>query len=143
VRPLSWADFRLECTEGGWLQFRWTDFGSLEVAAEHCSSAALQASDSGDGHQMVFVFQQAEGAAPLFLVTRVPVPEQYRPAAEQFLEALRNEHGIPERAAEHDGEDAALERVPLDSQEWLVAPARRDSEALFEHVMAQITADQD
>jgi hypothetical protein len=136
---LHWSEFKLWC-EGGTLTFTWTGSCVIEVGLNRCVSSTLGPPGPDGASQWVFHFREPQGPPPGLIVVRVDVPARWVQGAEEFVAMLERDHGIQGRRDEA-GEDADLERIPLDVQRWTVAPAGQDSEELFRDVMARIASD--
>jgi hypothetical protein len=138
---LDWRpDFQLECDSDGLLILDWHRFCRITSNVRHCASIRLVPQGSDGAHQWIFQLRAQQRPTPGLLVIRVDVPPDRVNEAEEYTEVLRRRYGIPERQ-DDAGEDTALERTPVDSQQWIVAPAGPASEELFQHVMARVADD--
>jgi hypothetical protein len=137
---LDWPEFQLECRGDGRLTFAWRRYSSVASHVDHCSHVRLLPQGSDGLSQWVFHLRFPEGPTQGLLVVRVDVPPDRMEEAEEYTELLRRRFHIPEQAPD-TGEEAGLQRVPLDTQEWIAAPAGPASEELFALVSARIDGD--
>jgi hypothetical protein len=137
---LDWPEFQLECADDGLLTFGWRRFGKIISRVRHCASVRLVPQGADGACQWIFQLRHPEPPTPGLVVVRVDVPPDRVREAEDYTELLRRRFGIPERLDDAE-EDAGLERVPVNSHDWIVAPASEASEELFRDVMARIAAD--
>ncbi|MGW0538062.1 hypothetical protein [Streptomyces sp. NPDC003032] len=141
IQQLEWPGFRLTYDEGV-LGLRWSDAADLEVKAERCIEASLRPTSDDRSGQVVFRFRSAPSDAPDLIVVRVGVPSAHVQGAEQLIQRLRREHGVPDRQADED-EAAELARVPAGAGGWVLVPADPASEELFGELMDRIENDAD
>lgn len=137
---LDWPDFELDCDESGYLTFQWHRYGRVRSLVRHCTQLRLLPQGSDGLSQWVFHLRFPEGPTPGLLVVRVDVPTDRQKEAEDYTELLRRRFGIPEHAPD-TAEESELKRVPLDTAEWLTAPASAASEELFAAVTARVDSD--
>ncbi|GAA2636030.1 hypothetical protein [Streptomyces vastus] len=137
---LDWPDFELECTADGRLIFDWHGFCRIGFNVRRCASIRLVPQGPDGAHQWIFQLRAQERPTPGLLVIRVDVPQDRVNEADEYTEVLRRHYGVPERQ-DDAGEDTPLERTPVDSQQWIVAPAGAASEELFQDVMARVADD--
>ncbi|NUP33952.1 MAG: hypothetical protein HOU01_19910 [Streptomycetaceae bacterium] len=137
---LDWPEFQLECDRDGYLTFRWPSYSLIKSNVCHCSCVRLLPQGSDELSQWVFHLRFPEGPTPGLLVVRVDVPLDRLEEAEQYTDLLRRRHGVPEHATDPT-EDGGFQRVPLDTPEWMAAPASTASEELFAAVTARVEGD--
>jgi hypothetical protein len=137
---LQWQDFRLDCDSDGQLVFEWPKFCRIASHARLCASVRLVPQGAGGAGQWIFQLRSPERRTPGLVVVRVDVPPDLLREAEEYTELLRRHFGIPDHQDEA-AEDAELGRVPVESREWIVAPAGEASEELFRDVMARVAGD--
>lgn len=133
-------DFELECDEAGYLIFLWHRYGRFKSHVRNCSQLRLLPQGADGLSQWVFTLRFPEGPTPGLVVVRVDVPADRLKEAEDYTELLRRRFGIPEQAPD-TAEESGLRRVPLDTPEWLNAPASPASEELFAAVTARVDDD--
>ncbi|MBY8842554.1 hypothetical protein [Streptomyces sp. SP2-10] len=137
---LDWPEFELDCDASGYLTFTWRRYGRVRTHARHCTHLRLLPQGSDGLSRWVFQLRFPEGPTPGLLVVRVDVPADRQEEAEQYGDLLRRRYGIPEQAPDAE-EEAGLQRVPLDTEEWMAAPASTASEELFAAVTARVDGD--
>ncbi|MHC0430647.1 hypothetical protein ACX6XY_10705 [Streptomyces sp. O3] len=139
---LEWAGFRLAYDEGV-LGLGWSQAAALDVKAERCVEASLRPGPGDGTARLVFRFRSAPppDAADL-IVVRVDIPAVHVQAADQLLDRLRREHGVPELQADEEG-SAELARIPARAAGWVLAPVGPASETLFDEVMDRVEHDTD
>jgi hypothetical protein len=137
---LDWPEFRLACHSDGFLTFTWSRYSSIKSEARHCTHVRLLPQGPDGLSQWVFHLRFPEGPTPGLLVVRVDVAADRLEEAEQYTDLLRRRFGIPEQPPDAAVE-AGWQRVPVDSPEWIAAPAGAASEELFAAVSARIDAD--
>ncbi|WP_171163998.1 hypothetical protein [Streptomyces sp. I05A-00742] len=138
---LEWPGFRLVYEEGV-LGLRWSDAADLWVKAERCVEASMRATSADGSGQLAFRFGSAPSDATDLIVVRAGVPADHVQDAEQLVQRLRREHGVPDRRADED-ETAELARVPVGTDGWVLAPTGPASEELFDEVMERIKNEAD
>ncbi|MFJ9855370.1 hypothetical protein [Streptomyces sp. NPDC101150] len=141
ILRLEWPGFLLVYDEGV-LGLTWSDAAALEVKAERCIEASLRPTSGEGSSQLVFRFRSAPSDATGLIVVRVGVPAAHVQGAEQLIQRLRREHGVPDRQAE-EAETAELARVPAAAEGWVLAPTGPASEELFDEVMSRIENETD
>ncbi|MGN5377996.1 hypothetical protein ACQ4WX_10945 [Streptomyces lasalocidi] len=132
--------FELDCDEAGYLNFYWHHYGRFKSNVGNCSQLRLLPQGSDGRSQWVFTLRFPEAPTPGLVVVRVDVPADRLKEAEDYTELLRRRFGIPEQVPDTT-EESGLRRVPLDTPEWLNAPASPASEELFAAVTARIDDD--
>lgn len=137
---LNWPDFQLECARDGHLVFNWPKFCRIQSNAHRCVSLRLVPQSSDGACQWIFQLRDTERTASGLVVVRVDVPPDRVRDAKEVTELLLRRYAIPDHQDEK-AEEAELERVPMDAQEWIVTPASPASEELFRDVMVRIVGD--
>ncbi|MGX1268571.1 hypothetical protein [Streptomyces phaeoluteigriseus] len=161
---LDWPEFQLHCHDGH-LVFHWRQYGIVESNMKHCSRIQLLPRSPDGLSPWLFHLRFPAGPTPGLLVVRVDVPADRSREAEEYTDLLRRRYAVPEQpegaegyageienagdtegpeeagAPEDPAEETGFQRVPLDAQEWLVAPAGAASEELFGAVLAHVDSD--
>ncbi|GHE09255.1 hypothetical protein [Streptomyces alanosinicus] len=140
---LDLPDFELNCDEAGRLTFFWHRYGKVSSHVGNCSQLRLLPQGSDGLSQWVFHLRFPEGPTPGFVMVRVDVPADRQEEVQVFTDLLRRCFSIPEipevpEPATDTAEESGLQRVPLDTAEWLAAPASSASEELFATVTARV-----
>ncbi|USQ87026.1 hypothetical protein NFX46_26905 [Streptomyces phaeoluteigriseus] len=158
---LDWPEFQLHCQDDGHLVFLWRQYGIVESNVKHCTRIQLVPQGPDGLSQWLFHLRFPAGPTPGLLIARVDVPADRFREAEEYTDLLRRRYAVPEQPAKTEGveetehaedaeraedseeaaEETGFQRVPLDSREWLVAPAGAASEELFGAVLAHVAAD--
>ncbi|MFD0023851.1 hypothetical protein [Streptomyces sp. NPDC058382] len=138
---LEWPGFRLVYDEGI-LGLLWSHAVDLNIKAERCIEASLRPKPGDGSCQMAFRFKSSAFDATDLIVVRVGVPAAHVQSAEQLIQRLRREYGVPDRQGEED-ETAELGRVPAGAGGWVLSPTGPASEELFDQVMDRIENDVD
>jgi hypothetical protein len=139
---LDWPEFQLDCRGDGHLVFLWPRYGVVKSNVEHCVRMRLLPQGADGLSQWVFHLRVPEGPTPGLLVVRVDVPPDRLEEAEQYTDLLRRRFGVPEHPP-GTAEDSGLQRVPLETPEWIAAPAGAASEELYAVIAARIDGDAD
>ncbi|MET9732514.1 hypothetical protein ABZZ79_18255 [Streptomyces sp. NPDC006458] len=138
---VQWPDFRLDWLKQGYLRFTWDGYCVIECDARSCVEVRLVPQESDGTHQWIFRLRMDVPLTPGLVVVRADVPPERLLEAQEVTELLRKRLRLPahqEEETEPAEEAAPLERVPLDSPDWIAAPAGPASEELFGAVMANI-----
>lgn len=135
---LKWTGFELTYREGT-LELRWSTTAVLDANAARCAAASLRLRPDDGSGQLAFRFRSEGPGATDLIAVRIDVPAAHVRDAEQLIERLRREHNIPDR--ERDKETLQLDRIPVEADDWLLAPTSPVSEQLFDEVMNRIASD--
>jgi hypothetical protein len=143
---LDWPEFQLHCHDDGHLDFLWRHYGRVKSNVEHCTRVQLLPQGPDGLCQWLFHLRFPGGPTPGLLVVRVDVPADRLQEAEEYTDLLRRRYALPEQPddleeTEDVAEETGFQRVPLNAQEWLVAPAGAASEELFGSLMAYVDSD--